>query len=179
MPRTPPGRAAATALLVCALLTGLAGCGADDGGPRQVGKVLDRTDEEGHHFREIPPEGAPEVGVTVEPDADPADGWDVRIRVRDFRLSPADAPARAVHGRGYAQLYLDGHRLARLHSLDHRVPGERIGRGTHQLTARLYADDHTVWAVEGEPVEATADLTASGAETASPDATGTAEGAAP
>ena len=34
-------------------------------------------------------------------------------------------------------------------------------RGTHHLTARLYADDHTVWAVADKPVEATADLTAS------------------
>ncbi|NEB77186.1 hypothetical protein G3I40_18460 [Streptomyces sp. SID14478] len=171
MPRTTPHARAAAALLTCALVvTGLAGCGDDGGGPQHVGKVIDRTDGDGSPYRQIPEEDAPEVGITVEPDADPGAGWDVRIRVRDFRLSPAGTPAKAVHGRGYAQLSLDGRRLARLRTVDHRLTADRVTRGTHHLTVRLYADDHTVWAVDGKPVEATADLTASGAETASPTA---------
>ncbi|WP_372352142.1 hypothetical protein [Streptomyces sp. KL116D] len=168
MLRTPPGRRIAAALLACALVTGLAGCGSDDGGPRQVGTVLDRTDDEGHRFRQIPEEDAPEVGVVVTPDGSRDGGWDIRIRVRHFRLSPAGTPSRAEHGRGYARLYLDGRRLAVLRATGHHLDGRRLSRGTHQLTARLFADDHTVWAVDGTPVEATADLTASGAETASP-----------
>ncbi|WP_353941618.1 hypothetical protein ABII15_08245 [Streptomyces sp. HUAS MG91] len=168
MPRTTPPRALAAALLACALLTGLAGCGDDDGGPRRVGKVLDTTDSDGRHFRQIPAEGAPEIGLVVQPDPRPSGGWDVRLRVRNFRFSDRDAADRAVHGRGYAQLYLDGTRLSRLRADDFRLPGTRVSRGTHKVTARLYADDGTAWAVEGQPVEATADLTASAAETASP-----------
>ncbi|MFE6892952.1 hypothetical protein [Streptomyces sp. NPDC057694] len=168
MPRTTPARALAATLLACALLTGLAGCGDDGGGPRQVGKVLETTDDDGHRFRQLPTEGAPEVGLIVQPDPRPDGGWDIKIRVRNFRFSSEDAAARAVHGRGYAQLYLDGARLSRLRAVDYRLPGTRVSRGTHKVTARLYADDGTVWAVEGKPVEATADLTASGAETASP-----------
>ncbi|WP_306319339.1 MULTISPECIES: hypothetical protein [unclassified Streptomyces] len=163
MPRIPRLRALAAALLTCALLAGGAGCGGGDGdgGPRHVGEVLDRTDSEGHHYRRIPEKGAPEVGLIVKPVTGPAGGWDVRIWVRRFRLSPEGTPARAVHGRGYALLYLDGRRIARLRAVDHRIPGSRLSRGTHHLTARLYADDHTVWAVAEDPVEATADLTAS------------------
>ncbi|MGY0022877.1 hypothetical protein ACVHNB_28445 [Streptomyces sp. YJ-C3] len=167
MPRRPQARAVAV-LLTCALLAGLAGCGDDGEGPRRIGTVLDRTDDQGRRYRQVPAEGAPEIGIVVQPDAAPSGGWDVRIRVRHFRLSPQDAPADAVHGRGYVQLYLDGKRLARLRAADYRLPGGRVTRGTHHLTARLYADDHTVWAVDGRPVEATADLTASGAETTSP-----------
>ncbi|MYT72855.1 MULTISPECIES: hypothetical protein [unclassified Streptomyces] len=168
MPRTTPARALAASLLACALVTGLAGCGADDGGPRQVGKVLDTTDDDGRHFRQVPGDDAPGVGLIVQPDPRPDGGWDIKVRVRNFRFSPKDAAARPVHGRGYAQLYLDGTRLSRLRAVDYRLPGTRLSRGTHKVTARLYADDGTVWAVEGRPVEATADLTASGAETASP-----------
>ncbi|MBO1331932.1 hypothetical protein [Streptomyces sp. VRA16 Mangrove soil] len=168
MPRTSPARALAATLLTCALLTGLAGCGDDDGGPRHVGTVLDKTDAEGRHLRQIPGKDAPDVGLVVQPDPGPDGGWDIRIRVRNFRLSPRGTEARAVHGRGYVQLYLDGRRLTLLRAVDYRLPGDRVTRGTHKVTARLYADDRTVWAVEGEPVEATADLTASGAETASP-----------
>ncbi|MEV1022657.1 hypothetical protein [Streptomyces sp. NPDC050264] len=169
MPRTQQARAAAAAtLLACALLTGLAGCGSDGGGPRHVGTVLDSTDDEGGRYRQIPKKDAPEIGVVVQPDAAPPGGWDIRIRIRHFRLTPKGTPAHAVHGRGYVQLYLDGHRLARLRTTDHRLPATRVTRGTHHVTARLYADDHTVWAVDGEPLEATADLTASGAETDPP-----------
>ncbi|MZD04397.1 hypothetical protein GTW43_04785 [Streptomyces sp. SID5785] len=162
MPRTTRRRALAAALLACALAGGTAGCGDDDGGPRRVGTLLDRTDDEGHRYREIPDRDAPEVGVTVQPDRDPARGWDVRLRVRHFRLSPAGTGAHAVHGRGYVRLYLDGHPLARLGAPVHRLAQDRIGRGTHQVTVRLYADDDTVWAVGGRAVEATADLTSSG-----------------
>ncbi|MFF3494260.1 hypothetical protein ACFYWS_23235 [Streptomyces sp. NPDC002795] len=164
MPTFPSLRAAATALLTCALLAGVAGCGGDGGeagGPRNAGEVLSRTDSAGHHYRRIPTEGAPGIGLIVKPQTGPAGGWEVRIWVRRFRLSPHGTPARAVEGRGYARLYLDGRRLARLRAVDYRLPGTRLHRGTHRLTARLYADDHTVWAVADKPVEATADVTAS------------------
>ncbi|WP_425835713.1 hypothetical protein [Streptomyces fractus] len=169
MPSLPSLRAPAVALLTCALLAGAAGCGdggdgrggRDDGGPRRVGEVLSRTDAEGHHYRRVPEEGAPEVGLIVKPQTGPAGGWEVRVRVRRFRLSPPGTPARAVEGHGYVRLYLDGRFLARPRSVDYRLPGTRLHRGTHHLTARLYADDHTVWAVADKPVEATADLTAS------------------
>ncbi|MER5443653.1 hypothetical protein [Streptomyces sp. NPDC002790] len=161
MPTFPSLRAAAAALLTCALLAGVAGCGGDGGGPRQVGEVLEHTDAAGHHYRRVPDEGAPEIGLIVKPRTGPAGGWEVRIWVRHFRLSPHGTPTRAVEGRGYARLYLDGRHLARLRAVDYRLPGTRLHRGTHHLTARLYADDHTVWAVANKPVEATADLTAS------------------
>ncbi|WP_327664102.1 MULTISPECIES: hypothetical protein [unclassified Streptomyces] len=161
MPSLPALRAAAAALLTCALLAGAVGCGADDNGPREAGEVLSRTDAEGHHYRRVPTEDAPEIGLIVKPQTGPAGGWEVRIWVRRFRLSPHGTPARAVERRGYARLYLDGRRLARLRAVDYRLPGTRLHRGTHHLTARLYADDHTVWAVADKPVQATADLTAS------------------
>ncbi|MFI0240758.1 hypothetical protein [Streptomyces sp. NPDC016845] len=163
--RTPWLRAAVAAL-ACAVLTGpAAGCGGDGGGPRTAGEILTgRTDGEGRPYRQVPEEDAPEIGVVVQPDGARPGGWDVRIRVRHFRLSPEGTPADAVRGRGYARLFLDSHPLARLRTTTYRLPPTRLARGTHHLTARLYADDHTVWAVDGEPVEATADLTASDAE---------------
>ncbi|MGW2344109.1 hypothetical protein [Streptomyces sp. NPDC001661] len=161
MPSFPSLRPAAAALLTCALIAGAAGCGDGGDGPRPAGEVLSRTDGAGHHYRRVPEKGAPEIGLIVKPRTGPAGGWDVRIWVRRFRLSPHGTPARAVERRGYARLYLDGRCLARLRAVDYRLPGSRVHRGTHQLTARLYADDHTVWAVADKPVQATADLTAS------------------
>ncbi|TLS43461.1 hypothetical protein FE633_25270 [Streptomyces montanus] len=155
----------AVCVLLGALPAGLTGCDSggagEDGGvnPSPVGKVLDDTDEEGRHYREIDKKRAPEVAIEVQPDAD--GGWDVRVTVRDFRFSPARTKDVAEEGRGYALLRLDGRGVAVLRDPAHHLAGDLVTRGTHQVTARLYADDDTVWAVDGEPVESTADITAS------------------
>ncbi|CAL9625933.1 hypothetical protein SUDANB105_05956 [Streptomyces sp. enrichment culture] len=156
------------ALAVCVLvLGGSAGCGtgdADEGGgagaPAPVGKVLEDRDEEGRSYRQVDEEDAPGVGVEVQPD--PAgESWRVRLTLRGFRLSPAGTPAEPVAGRGTVRLFVDGRFVSELRDPEYRIPGRLVPRGTHQVTARLCADDGTVWAVDGEPVQSTADITAS------------------
>jgi hypothetical protein len=156
------------ALAVCVLLlTGSASCGsggAQENGengdsPSPVGKLLDDTDKQGRHYRQVDEANAPEIGIEVQPAAD--DGWNVRLTVRHFRFSPTGAKAEAVAGRGVARLFVDGHPTAELRTPEYRLPAWYVPHGTHHLTARLYADDGTVWAVDGEPVESTADITAS------------------
>ncbi|WP_217554848.1 hypothetical protein [Streptomyces sp. GbtcB6] len=168
------------ALAVCVLLlVAAAGCGTGEahgqrgaGSPSPVGKILDDTDESGRHYRELDKKQAPEVGTVVTPDS--AGGWDVRLDVHRFRFSPAGTAAKAVVGRGLAYLFVDGGLVTRLRSSAYHLPAGLVPHGTHHITARLYADDGTVWAVRGKPVESTADVTASGAETASPSASGVA-----
>ncbi|MGI5374259.1 hypothetical protein ACQEV2_08415 [Streptomyces sp. CA-251387] len=168
-------RSLLAALAVCVLLlTGTVGCGS--GGAREqgengvspspVGKVLDDTDDEGRHYREVDEDDAPEVGIEVQPDPDGDGSWDVRLTLRDFRFSPPGAKARALAGRGLAHLFVDGRLVTRLRTPECRLASGLVPRGTHQVTVRLYADDGTVWAVDGEPVESTAAITASEAETA-------------
>ncbi|GAA2413029.1 hypothetical protein GCM10010255_57980 [Streptomyces coeruleofuscus] len=152
-------------LAVCVLLlTGSAGCGSGDAqesgaSPTPVGSLLEDRDAEGRPYREVARRDAPDVGVEVQPGA--AGGWDVRLTVRNFRFSPPGATARAVPGQGLARLYLDGRPVARLRAPECRLADRLVPRGTHQVTVRLYADDGTVWAVDGAPVESTADITAS------------------
>jgi hypothetical protein len=172
-------RRSLTALAVCVLLlTGSVGCGSSGAGgdkngdsPSPVGQVLGDRDDQGQPYREVDEEDAPEVRIEVQPDAGGA-GWDVRLGLRNFRFSPPGTPERAAPGRGFARLYLDGSPVAELRDPAHRLAADRVTRGTHQVTARLYADDGTVWAVDGEPVERTADITASGAESAGSRPTG-------
>jgi hypothetical protein len=170
-------RAVRAVLAVCVLLlTGSAGCGSSGTGEPEardavtpVGELLDATDEEGRRYREVDADHAPEVGIEVQPEAD--DSWDVRLTVRDFAFSPPGTKAEAVSGRGVAHLFLDGELVTRLRGPEHRLAAGLVPRGTHQLTVRLYADDGTVWAVDGEPVESTADITASNTRATEPEAT--------
>ncbi|MFF1297732.1 MULTISPECIES: hypothetical protein [unclassified Streptomyces] len=166
------------ALAVCVLLwAGTASCGADHAreqensavSPSPVGKVLDDTDEDGRHYREVDDENAPEVDIEVLPDGD--DSWDVQLTVQNFRFSPPGTKPKAVKGRGLVYLFVDGTLVSRLRTPEWHIPADLVPRGTHTVTARLHADDGTVWVVDGEPVESAADITASGAEaTAGPSA---------
>ncbi|MFC4505441.1 MULTISPECIES: hypothetical protein [Streptomyces] len=160
-------RASVAALAACAvLLTGTAACGSGGGreqgtvvSPSPVGKVLDNTDDDGRHYREVAKDGAPKVGLEVVPDK--AGGWDVRLKPANFRFSPSGAAGKAIPGRGTARLYVDDQPVADLRTPSYRIPAGYLPHGTHQVTVRLYADDGTVWAVDGKPVQSTADITAS------------------
>ncbi len=144
-----------------------------------MGRLIDARDAQGRQYREVPEGGAPEVGIVVRPDASgTGDGWNLRLTLHYFAFSPdrsAGPQARlAVAGRGTAGLSLDGKPLAVLRGPGYHLPARLVSRGTHELTARLYADDGTVWAVRGKPIETTAELTASdagvGQKTDAPDA---------
>ncbi|GGS69728.1 hypothetical protein GCM10010270_46600 [Streptomyces violaceus] len=127
-----------------------------------MGTLLEDRDTEGRPYRQVAQRDAPDVGIEVQPDA--ADGWDVRLTVRKFRFSragAAGAAGAAVAGRGLAHLYVDGRLVTRLRTSEYRLAAHLVPRGTHHVTARLYADDGTAWAVDGRPVESTADVTAS------------------
>ncbi|MFG2355498.1 hypothetical protein [Streptomyces sp. NPDC048521] len=158
------------ALAACVLLPcAVAGCGAGEAhergstlSPSPVGEVLDDTDDTGRHLREVDRKNAPEVGVEVTPDS--GGGWDVRLSFHRFRCSAPGAEPTAVTGRGLAHLFVDGRRVARLRTPEYHLPDRLVPRGTHHVTARLYADDGTVWAVHGEPVQSTADITVSDAQ---------------
>ncbi|MEU1477481.1 hypothetical protein ACFYZ8_24705 [Streptomyces sp. NPDC001668] len=154
------------ALAVCVVLvTGSVSCGTSGQEQKEgqsvspVGKVLDDTDHEGRHYREVDKDNAPDVGIEVQPNPD--DSWSVRLTVENFDFSPGNTKHRAVSGRGVAVLFVDERPVSTLRTPECRLAAAYVPQGTHKVTARLYADDGTVWAVDGHPVESTADVTAS------------------
>lgn len=128
-----------------------------------VGTLLGADDGAGHRLREVPAEGAPEVRLTARPDSE--DGWNLQLTVQNFRFTPDSAGGAALPGAGHAHLELDGHKLARLYGPWFHLPAAQVPEGAHTLTVRLYADDHTAWAVAGKPVEGTLQLTATPGQT--------------
>ncbi|MEU0256856.1 hypothetical protein ABZ299_31270 [Streptomyces sp. NPDC006184] len=168
MPWIKSTRQPLAALAVCVLLPlGAAACatGEAHGGTvpsPPAGTVLDVTDGTGRNLREVARKDAPEVGIEVTPAA--GGGWDVRLAFRRFRCSAPGVRPVAVTGRGVVSLFVDGRRVARPRTPAFHLAAALVPHGTHHVTARLYADDGTVWAVRGKPVESIADVTVSGAE---------------
>ncbi|GAA2808902.1 hypothetical protein [Streptomyces showdoensis] len=115
------------------------------------GTLLAAEDASGHRLREVPAAGAPGVRVEVRPDSE--GGWNVHLLVERFRFTPESTGGGALLGRGHARLLLDGREAARAYG-----PWAHVPAGARTLTVRLHADDHTVWAVAGRPVEATVRL---------------------
>ncbi|MET9700319.1 hypothetical protein ABZY31_25855 [Streptomyces sp. NPDC006529] len=123
-----------------------------------VGTLLDARDEAGHRLRQVPAKGAPEVKLALRPDSE--DGWNLQLEVGNFRFTPDSVGGAALAGGGHAHLLLDGRKVARLYGPWFHLSATQVPQGAHTLTARLYADDHTAWAVDGKPVEAAVPLTA-------------------
>ncbi|MFD7861242.1 hypothetical protein [Streptomyces sp. NPDC059783] len=169
MNRRRPARAALALVTAAALALGAGACGgratthhkpgtshAEDTGSN--GRLLTAEDGDGHRLRRVDADGAPEVNVTVRPDSE--DGWNVRLTVRNFRFTPDSVGGAALAGRGHARLFLDGHPLARVYGVWYHLPKSlvRAAGGGTRLTAGLYADDHTAWAVGSTPVRASTTL---------------------
>ncbi|WP_426405288.1 hypothetical protein ACN9M0_07050 [Streptomyces sp. R-07] len=120
------------------------------------GTLLAARDEGGHRLRELPAAEAPTVRAEARPDSE--GGWNVHLTVERFRFTPESTGGAALPGRGHARLLVDGRETARLYG-----PWGYVPPGAHTLTVRLHADDHTVWAVAGAPVQATVRLDAASA----------------
>lgn len=173
------GRAAALLTLALLLAGGAAtGCGGratthhkpgttHEQASGKVGTLLTADDGVGHRLREVPAEGAPEVRLAARPDSE--DGWNLQLTVDNFHFTPDSTGGAALPGAGHAHLELDGRKLARLYGLWFHLPAAQVSvGGAHTLTVRLYADDHTAWAVAGKPVEATLELAAGSGQSAHP-----------
>ncbi|MFD3654666.1 hypothetical protein [Streptomyces sp. NPDC058620] len=166
--RRTPGRGALVLLLAAGLVLGAGGCGgrptthhkpgtSHEQADGSVGRLLAAEDGTGHRLRQVAAAGAPGVTLSARPDTE--DGWNLHLSVRNFRFTPDSVGGAALPGRGHARLFLDGRPLARTYGAWHHLPATLVRGGSGSLTARLYADDHTAWAVGGKPVQATIPLT--------------------
>ncbi|MER5963155.1 hypothetical protein [Streptomyces sp. NPDC002057] len=146
-------------VLVLAAVAALAGCGGrptthhKPGTSHQEatgssGVLLPARDEGGHRLRELPAADAPTVRAEARPDSE--GGWNVHLTVERFRFTPDSTGGAALPGRGHARLLVDGRETTRLYG-----PWGYVPAGARTLTVRLHADDHTVWAVAGTPVQTT------------------------
>lgn len=96
------------------------------------------------------------AAVRLQVQKDSKSGWNLHVITERFRFAPERAGQQARPQEGHAHLYLDGTKIARLYGPWYHLAPSAVPRGEHTLTVSLTANDHTAWAVNGKPIQATA-----------------------
>jgi hypothetical protein len=160
---TRSSRAKAAAVSLATALA-LSACGGSPPAGEQTqkqlseGQLLSVESADGHRLREVPAQQAPTVSLEVT--EDPASGWNVHVVTGDFQFAP-ERLGQVRPQEGHAHLFLDGEKIARLYGAWYHLSDARVPAGKHELSVSLNANDHTVWAVDGEAIKATTTVTGS------------------
>lgn len=155
------------ALAAAAALSLAAGCASEPGDTTggdssgSVGRLIAAEGPSGHQLRQVPAGDAPGVRK-LEVASDSAGGWNLHLRTQRFQFTPAHAGGKVRAGEGHAHLYIDGEKYTRIYGPWFHLPAHALSQGRHTLTVTLNANDHSTWGVDGEPVQATSRITASG-----------------
>lgn len=105
----------------------------------------------GHGQFDVAAELAPQIDLVVLQDA--AAGWNVLIETENFRFAPEAVNQEAIVGEGHGHIYVDGEKIARLYGPAYHLSD--LGPGEHVITVTLNANDHSIYAVDGEEISAT------------------------
>ena len=150
------------------LATSLTACGSDSSADTAestpaasaapAGEMLTTLDREGHQLRDLPAADAPTVAITVEPDE--MGGFNLQTSTDNFTWAPQHASGDVVPGEGHAHLYVDGEKVTRVYGEWHFIGPMVMEPGKHEVTVTLNGNDHNQYSADGEPVEATVEVTA-------------------
>ena len=94
--------------------------------------------------------------VSLEVARDAVGGWNIYLKVKNFRFAPENVNGSPVPGEGHAHLYVDGEKVARLYG-----PWFHLGSlssGRHTISVTLNANNHASLVLNGTPVEASAEI---------------------
>ncbi|MCR9145991.1 MAG: hypothetical protein NXH74_02195 [Rhodobacteraceae bacterium] len=97
---------------------------------------------------------APDLTLRLYPDGDQS--RNLHIGVTGFTFDPEGVNGAHVPGHGHAHVYLNGVKQARAYGP--WVQLHALPRGTHAIRVTLNANDHSQYAISGQPVEATVNL---------------------
>lgn len=99
---------------------------------------------------EVDGENAPTVELVAKEDA--KSGYNIKIVTSNFTFNPDGVNGDNASNEGHAHLYVDGEKISRVYSHDfhYNVNFE----GTKEFKVSLNANDHSQYAIDGKPIEA-------------------------
>jgi hypothetical protein len=159
-------------ILVFGLIVGLAFAALDGRGIADVAPSPHSVDDHSHSTDDamahshsmmqfaVDSENAPTIDFVVEEDT--KSGWNITLTTTNFVFAPENVNEAPVVGEGHAHLYVDDVKIARLYGpyfhYDKNFDGSKVFR------VELNANDHSVYAVDGEPIDKEVTVTHSHSE---------------
>lgn len=115
------------------------------------------------HGSTLAQHGSLEVGDSSTPPTvallvhkDPKAGWNLQVRVANFRFAPEHASTAHVPGEGHAHLFIDGKKVTRLYGEWYHIP--TLAPGAHKIAVTLNANSHEDLTVRGKPISDTREV---------------------
>lgn len=110
--------------------------------------------EESHKHKtlEIPVgQPVPSVNLIVHPDA--MRGWNLEVKVSNFKFAPEKVNQESKATEGHAHLYINGKKLTRLYGSWYYLSS--LEPGSNKITVTLNTNGHEDLVNKGKPIEAT------------------------
>lgn len=107
--------------------------------------------EHGHTDEPTPIDGTAAMSVEIMAHADAKSGYNINVNVTDLVLSGEGTDSSHVEGQGYAILSINGEYHNRLYTDWLNIPA--LEQGVHTITVTLFANDHSPYHWNGEPIE--------------------------
>ena len=99
------------------------------------------SESEGHNHGAIEvPTGQPVPNVDLIVHKDTIKGWNLEIKVSNFRFAPENANQEAISGEGHAHLYINGEKVTRLYGNWFYL--ENLEPGRNEITVTLNSNSH-------------------------------------
>ncbi|MEM8705439.1 MAG: hypothetical protein AAGE98_03210, partial [Actinomycetota bacterium] len=116
----------------------------------------DHGDHDHGEADEVAWEGAaPELAIEVVDD--PKSGYNAFITLSGMTLSPENVNGDNVAGEGHLHIYVNGQKLGRLYGTATHIPA--LPDGEVEITVGAFANDHSVYVLDGDPIEASTTIT--------------------
>ena len=102
-------------------------------------------------FLEVDPASAPSFSFEVLPDSEA--GYNLRLRVENFRFAPENAGQKHIDGEGHAHIYVDEKKIGRIYGDWYHLGV--LPPGLHDIRISLNTNDHQTYAVNKEEISVT------------------------
>lgn len=91
----------------------------------------------------------PTLAIQISPD--PVSGWNLSLTTTHYTFRPDLVNQPPVPNVGHAHIYVNGEKINRLYGNYYHLP--ELLPGEYEVSVTLNANDHSVWALNGKPIE--------------------------
>lgn len=117
----------------------------------------DHDGEHGHGGSLDVPDGMAIPTISLTAEADSKAGHNLFVSLGDFTVAPESASTDPVDGEGHLHLFVDGERVMRFYNTELYLNG--LEPGEHEIMVEVSANNHSAYAVDGEPIRAMTTIT--------------------